>query len=237
MNALELSHVTMPGRLADVSLQLPLGELVGVVGPNGSGKSTLLQLAAGVLPGTGEVRWGERPLPEIPMLERGRLAAWVPQEAKFSFGFTVRSVVAQGRFAHGDDAHGVEDVLARFNLLALADRPVDRLSGGEKHRVLLARAVVTEAPLQFWDEPLAALDVRHALETVVLARELAQAGKTVVLSLHDLRAATRLDRVIVLHGGRLRASGKPEAVLTPTLLEDVFGVRTRIAPGLVVELP
>ncbi len=237
VNALDLVGVNVPDRLHEVSLALAPGTLAGLVGPNGSGKSTLLQIAAGLLPGGGTVRWGGRPLGGIPMIERGRETAWVPQEAQFEFGFTVRSVVAQGRYAHGDDEHGVEEILSRLDLMGLADRPVNRLSGGERHRVLLARALVTEAPLQLWDEPLAALDVRHALEVLVLAEEIKRADRTLLLSLHDLRLAHCLDVVVVLHEGRLRAVGPPKTVLAPALLREVFGVRAEIAPGLVLKLP
>lgn len=236
MNALELTRMTIPDRLTDVSLQLPRGMLVGLLGPNGSGKSTLLQAAAGLLPMRGEVRWDGRPLARIPFLERGRLTAWVPQEAQFEFGFSVRSVVAQGRFAHGNDDDGVTDALERFDLVDLSDRPVNQLSGGERHRVLLARAMATGAALQLWDEPFAALDVRHVLDGLKLARELAQSGSTVVFSLHDLRLAQGLDLVVVLHGGRLRTVGRPEQVLTAQVVQEVFGVRSRIEPGLVLEL-
>lgn len=237
VSLLELRHVSVAGRLEDVTVEVPAGRLVGLVGPNGSGKSTLLQVAAGLLPTDGEVRWQGRWLHDVPILERGRCAAWVPQEALFEFGFPVRSVVAQGRFAHGDDDAGVEAAIDRLDLRRLADRPVNRLSGGERHRVLLARALVTAAPLMLWDEPLAALDVRHALEVLVLAEDLKRRGGTVVMSLHDLRLAHCLDTVLVLHGGRLRAAGAPGDVLTPELLQEVFGVRVRTAPGLVIELP
>jgi iron complex transport system ATP-binding protein len=237
MNALELTQATVPGRLQEVDLSLARGALVGLIGPNGSGKSTLLQYAAGLLPGSGRVAWAGRAIESIPILERGRGAAWVPQEAHFEFAFTVRSVVAQGRFAHGDDESGVDEALARFDLVSLASRPVTRLSGGERHRVLLARALATAAPLQLWDEPLAALDVRHALDALKLAGELARGGKTVLLSLHDLRVAHCLDALAVMHEGRLRAFGRPEAVLTAELLHDVFGVKARTAPGLILELP
>lgn len=237
MNALELDHVTVPGRLEAVSLALAPGTLVGLIGPNGSGKSTLLQAGAGVLGAGGGVRWAGRRVSEIPMLERGRCAAWVPQEVHFGFGFTVRAVVAQGRFAHGDDERGVEAALERFDLGPLAARPVTRLSGGERQRVVLARALVTEAPLQLWDEPLAALDVRHALDALKLAGELTRAGRTVLFSLHDLRLAHCLDAVAMLQGGRLRAFGRPEEVLRPALLEEVFGVRARSGPGMILELP
>lgn len=237
--ALILENVSVPGRLHPLGLALGPGKLVGLVGPNGSGKSTLLAVAAGLLPSAapGLVRWNGEPLARIPALDRGRRLAWVPQEAHFAFGFTVRAVVAQGRFAHGDDEAGVDEALARMDLRELAGRPVNRLSGGERHRVLLARALATAAPIQVWDEALAALDVRHALQTLKLADELKRAGATIVLSLHDLRLAHCLDEVVVLHGGRLAAHGSPEKVLTPGLLREVFGVSARLAPGLVLELP
>lgn len=236
--ALLLANVSVPGRLHALSLSVAPGKLVGLVGPNGSGKSTLLRVAAGLLPSAapGVVRWSGETLDKIPVMERGRRAAWVPQEARFEFGFTVRSVVGQARYAHGDDDAGVEEALARFGLAAIAERPVDRLSGGERHRVLLARAWATGAALQLWDEPLAALDPRHALETLMLGREMTRAGRALVFSLHDLRVAHCLDEVVVMHEGRLRAAGAPDVVLTPELLREVFGVTARVEPGLTLFL-
>jgi iron complex transport system ATP-binding protein len=237
MNALDLKNVAIPGRLEDVNLSLPRGRLLGLIGPNGSGKSTLLQAIGGLLTHEGEIRWFGRILPSIPMMERGRLATWVPQETQFSFGFTVRSVIAQGRYAHGDDDRGIDALIERFDLAELADRPVNRLSGGERMRVLLARALATEASLQLWDEPLGPLDVRHALDVLTMAREQADAGHTVVLSLHDLRIADRLDAIAVLNKRRLCALGPTDEVLTPELLLEVFGVKAHITPGLVLEIP
>ncbi|MET0262731.1 MAG: ABC transporter ATP-binding protein [Rariglobus sp.] len=238
MSALTLKNISVAGRLQAVSLELPAGALVGLIGPNGSGKSTLLQAAAGLLPvSEGAVSWSGKAVGEIAIMERARRAAWVPQEAKFEFGFSVRAVVQQGRYAHGDDEAGVDEALARFDLTELARRPVNQLSGGERQRVMLARAVVTQAPLQLWDEPLAPLDPRHGLEVLALARELAAKGGTVLMSLHDLRVAHALDLVVVLARGGLRALGKPGEVLTPELLREVFGVRVRTADGLTLELP
>jgi iron complex transport system ATP-binding protein len=237
LNALEIKSATVPGRIEDVSLRLSRGVVVGLIGSNGSGKSTLLHVAAGLVPATGAVRWGNRPVTAIPAIERGRCAAWVPQEARFEFGFSVRSVAAQGRYAHGDDDRGVDAALAALDLTSLAARPVNQISGGERHRVLLARALATAAPLQLWDEPLAALDARHALDVLRLAHCLAQTGSTVLLSLHDLRVAHCLDAVAVMQAGRLCAFGPPLEVLTPELLHEVFGVRVRTGPGLILELP
>ena len=237
LNALDVLDATVPGRLESVDLCLPTGCLAGLIGPNGAGKSTLLQVCAGLLPSSARVSWAGRALDKISVLERGRLASWVPQEARFEFGFSVRSVIAQGRFAHGDDEHGVDEVIERFDLGILRNRPVNQLSGGERQRVLLARAVATEAPLHFWDEPLAPLDPRHALDILHLGRGLTRQGSTVLFSLHDLRLAYCLDYVAVLHHGCLRAAGAPDEVLTPELLLEVFGVRARTAPGLVLEIP
>lgn len=238
MNALTLKNVWVTGRLADVSLELPAGALVGLVGPNGSGKSTLLQAAAGLLSVErgGAVEWAGDDVEKIAIMERARRTSWVPQEARFEFGFTVRAVVQQGRYAHGDDETGVEEALRRFDLAGLAERPVNRLSGGERQRVMLARALATESRLQLWDEPLAPLDPRHGLDVLTLAGELTRGGTTVVMSLHDLRVAHCLDVVAVLDGGRLRATGKPKDVLTPELLREVFGVRARTGEGLILEL-
>jgi iron complex transport system ATP-binding protein len=237
-HALTVTNITVPGRLQDVSLELPAGALVGLIGPNGSGKSTLLQAAAGLLPvTTGAVNWQGDAVAKIAIMERARRTAWVPQESRFEFGFSVRAVVQQGRYAHGDDDTGVDAALARFDLTGLAARPVNQLSGGERQRVMLARALVTAAPLQLWDEPLAPLDPRHGLEVLTLANELKHAGATVVMSLHDLRVAHCLDYIAVMNVGGLKAFGRPHDILMPELLRDVFGVKARTGETMIFELP
>lgn len=235
--ALRASALTVPGRLEGVSLDLGPGELVAVVGPNGAGKSTLLQALAGLLPAEGSVQWNGQPLSRISVAERGRRLAWVGQEAHFEFAFPVREVVAQGRFAWGDDLSGVAEALAELDLTRLSERAVTRLSGGERHRVGLARALATQAPIQLWDEPVAQLDVRHALEVLRLARRLSSEGGTVVVSLHDLRAAYRFDRVLALDRGRLVGNGHPHEVLTAALIREVFRVEATFVESLVPELP
>jgi len=233
---LRAEGLTLGRRLREVSLHLEAGLMVAVVGPNGAGKSTLLQVLAGLLPAQGRIRWGDRDLARIPFLERGRTLAWVGQESHAEFAFPVREVVAQGRHAWGDDGQGVESALATLDLAELRDRPITQLSGGERRRVFLARALATGAPLQLWDEPTASLDVRHALEVLHLAKRLAGQGSTLLVSLHDLRSALRFDRVLVLDRGALVGFGPPERVLTPELIHAVFGVRARNAEALTLEL-
>jgi iron complex transport system ATP-binding protein len=235
--ALHASALAVPGRLEPLSLDLGPGELVALVGPNGAGKSTLIQALAGLLPAQGTVAWNGQPLSRIAVLERGRRLAWVGQEAQFEFAFPVREVVAQGRFAWEDDPSGVAEALAELDLTHLAERPVTRLSGGERHRVGLARALATGASLQLWDEPVAQLDVRHALEVLRLARRLSDGGGTVLVSLHDLRAAYRFDRVLVLDRGQLVGNGRPHEVLTAALIREVFRVEATFVESLVPELP
>ena len=194
-------------------------------------------MLAGLLQAQGHIRWNGADLARIPFLERGRALTWLGQESHAEFAFPVREVVAQGRHAWGDDGHGVEAAMAALDLLYLADRSITELSGGERRRVFLARALATGAPLQLWDEPTANLDVRHGLEVLKLARDLAAGGSTLLVSLHDLRTAFRFDRVMVLEQGRMVGFGPPGDVLTPGLIEAVFRVKASPGQGLALELP
>ncbi|MBP1625570.1 MAG: transporter related [Holophagaceae bacterium] len=237
MMAIEATGLTVGERLKSLDLALPKGCLAAVMGPNGAGKSTLLQALAGLLPAKGRVHWQGRDLRKIPILDRGRLLAWLPQESHAEFAFPVRDVVVQGRYAWDDEDQGVDRVLERLDLCHLAQRPVTRLSGGERQRVFLARALATEAPIQLWDEPVSQLDARHALEVLRIGRQLADQGATVLMSVHDLRLVRFMDQVLVLKNGDLRACGAPDSVFTPELILEVFGVQARWETAMVLELP
>ena len=230
-------HITLGTRLRDVSLHLPPGSLTAVVGPNGAGKSTLLLVLAGLLKAEGDIAWMGEDLNRITFPERGRRLAWVGQDLQSDFAFPVRDVVAQGRHTFGDDGEFVDDAMQAMDISHLADRPVTRLSGGERRRTFLARALATDARIQLWDEPTANLDVRHGLDVLQLATKLRDEGRAVLISLHDLRAALCFDQVLVLDRGRLAASGKPEVVLNPELLQSVFGVKARRGQEMILELP
>ncbi|GHE27606.1 ABC transporter ATP-binding protein [Streptomyces vinaceus] len=221
--------------LRGVDLAARPGETVGVVGPNGSGKTTLLRCVYGTLvPTAGRVLLDGADAAALGAKERARRVAVVPQDAAGTFGLTVREVVAMGRSPHKrfweqdgpDDVRRVAEALETVGAGGFADRPYDGLSGGERQRALVARALVQDPGLLALDEPTNHLDIRYQLEVLGLVRSLAA---TALLVLHDLNlAAAYCDRLYVLAGGRVAASGTPSQVLTEELLAEVYGVRTRI---------
>ena len=226
--------------LADVSFEIAPGTLVAVVGPNGAGKTTLLRALAGLVPYGGRLAMDGRAVQAWAPRERARHLAFVRQAPGGGEAFTVRETVALGRAPHlawaaaltaAADA-AVEAALDALGLAALADRPLGALSGGERQRVALAQAVAQDTPALLLDEPTAHLDVRHALDLLVRARALADAGRTVVAAVHDLGLAARFaDRLLVIADGTLAADGPPGAVLTPALLASAFGVEATVSPG------
>ena len=231
--------------LQDIHLPVLAGCWTSIVGPNGAGKSTLLRALAGLMPHTGTVHLLGRELADWPRRDKARALSWLGQNEAAADDLTVYDVAMLGRLPHqpwlappsAADHAAVEQALRATHAWDWRQRTLGGLSGGERQRVLLARALATEARLHLWDEPLAPLDPRHVLEVLQLSRELTRAGAAMLISLHDLRVAHCLDMVVVLQDGRLRAAGKPADVLTPALLADVFGVRARTAPSLILELP
>jgi len=214
--------------LTRVDLEVRAGELLAVVGPNGSGKSTLLAVLAGDLaPTAGDALLHGRPLRSWTVRALARERAVVVQQGATALGFTAREVVAMGRAPWDDEPAALEarvdDALDRVEALPFADRPVHQLSGGERGRVDLARALVQDTPVVLLDEPTAALDLRHAHLAMATARRLADEGRSVVVVVHDLSlAGGYADRVALLHGGRLAALGTPEEVLRAGLLSAVY---------------
>lgn len=215
-----------------VDLKAEAGQVLALVGPNGAGKTTLLKALLGLRPHTGTVQVCGRPLAALSTTERARQIAYVPQSTLLTARVTGRDVVAQGRFAHGE-AHpnhqqAIDRALKDTDCQGLGNRPFAVCSGGERSRLLLARALATEAPLLLLDEPTASLDLAHGLHLHSLLRQLAAAGKTIVIVQHQLADALRWsDSVLVLKNGQHVASGATKAVLTAALIEEVFGLRLR----------
>lgn len=229
--------------LEGVALQLNPGTVTVLTGPNGAGKSTLLKVLTGELtPEEGRVSWRGRELSRWELKDLARRRAVMAQESSLSFPFTVEEVVMLGRLPHdlgGDsaqDREAVRESLARVDLSGFAKRLYPSLSGGEKQRVHLARALAQIAgwtprdpPLLFLDEPIANLDLEHRFTALELARQTARDGGTVLCVLHDLSlTASYADNVLVLHHGRLVAQGPPNAVLHPALLREVFSINAEI---------
>ncbi|MEY9211355.1 ABC transporter ATP-binding protein [Thermobifida halotolerans] len=221
----------------DLSLDVPEGQLVGLVGPNGSGKSTVLRCVYRALrPSGGAVLLGGTDLADLALRQSARAVAALTQENGTDLDFTVEEVVALGRTPHlrGNRPLDVRErrlcrwAMERMDVAHLARRGVLELSGGERQRVLLARALAQEPRVLVLDEPTNHLDVRHQIDLLSLLR---RTRTTVLVVLHDLNlAAAACDRVGVLSEGRLVASGTPREVLTPPLVREVFGVDAEVVP-------
>ena len=236
-----LHHAFGPTPVLDgVDLALAPGKLVVVLGPNGAGKTTLLRALAGVLrPDAGEVRLGDTPLAALTRRQIAQRLAVVPQEGAVAFPFSVREMVAFGRApflgplgrASAGDVERTEAALAALELRALAERAYPTLSGGEKRRVLLARAFAQGVDAWLLDEPTASMDLGHGLACFEwLRRWLAGAtGRGIVLVTHDLVLAARFaDELVLLERGRVVARGTPAEVLTAERIAAVYRAEVRI---------
>lgn len=218
--------------LRGLGFTLQPGELVGLIGANGSGKSTLLRALTGLLPlESGEIRLEGKPLPRIDPREAARKLAYLPQNPQCHWPLTAGSVVALGRLPYRGstselDAGHVARALSALDALHLRDRVIHELSGGERARIFLARALAGDPALLLADEPAAGLDPRHQLQLMETLRGLARDGRGVLLALHDLEAAARFcDRLVLLDNGQTAATGAPSEVLTDELLARCYGVR------------
>jgi len=241
--AFEGVRLRLGGRdvLAEVSLELRAGEVLGLAGPNGAGKTTLLRAGCGVLaPASGRVLLEGRPLAEHGRRGVARRVAVVPQDASFAFPFRAGEVVLMGRSPHlprlgfegPQDLAIARAALERVGIEALADRSVLELSGGERQLVLFARALAQEPAALLLDEPTAHLDLFHRLRVLELVRELARGGRGALVVSHDLSLAARsCDRIAIAAGGRLLAVGAPAEVLRPELLRRAFAIDALVVPG------
>ena len=223
-------RITVPGILSDVAFSAERGQVTGIIGPNGAGKSTLLR---GVWLDAGT---SDR--------QRARQMAVVPQDTTMSFDFSVAEVVQFGRHPHvsrfqqftDSDRQIVEDSLARVGIEHLREKSVNQISGGERQLVHVARAIAQDTPVLLCDEPTSALDLKHQVRVLNLLREQAQEEKTVVVVLHDLTLAARYcDRLVLMAERNVAATGPPEAVLSPELVSEVYGVPVDIRPDPVTE--
>ncbi len=224
--------------LHDVHLEVAAGEWVALIGPNGAGKSTLLRALAGTLPADGDVRLGGAPVGALSRRQVARSVAVVPQQPTIPEGMRVRDYVLLGRNPYlpfwavekPSDLERVLDTLERLDLGELADRPLQRLSGGELQRAVLARALAQDASILLLDEPTSSLDIGHQQQVLELVDGLRRERALVVLSaIHDLTLAAQYpDRLVLLDDGRVVADGSAEEVVTVDRVRTHFGASVSI---------
>nr|WP_314085802.1 heme ABC transporter ATP-binding protein [uncultured Shinella sp.] len=238
-----------------VSLTAKAGELTAIVGPNGSGKTTTMKALAGELPGKGEITINGHALGTLEPWQLAAKRAVLPQAATIAFPFTVREIVRMG-LTVGPNRHAerIEAItaasLAAVDLSGFAGRFYQELSGGEQQRVQLARVLsqIWEPVLDgepcflMLDEPVSALDIRHQLTIMTLARRYCEGGGGVIAVMHDLNlTAMFADHMVMMKSGRIERAGAPTEVMTDDAMEAVFGCRMRIngvpASGLPFVLP
>jgi iron complex transport system ATP-binding protein len=228
--------VRLAGRvvLNDVSLALSPGHLVALVGPNGAGKTTLLRALAGLIPSEGEIEIAGQALSSLPLRERAKRFGYLPQGHVVHWPLPARDIVALGRYPHGAtdparlsprDAEAVLRAMQSVDVMEFSDRRITELSGGERSRVALARALAVEAPVILADEPTASLDPRHQIDVMKNLRATADKGVLVIVVTHDLGLAARFaDHVLVLREGQLVSQGAPATALSEQVMAEVFRI-------------
>lgn len=243
-------HLSGFDLLRNISLEVEAGKVTTIVGPNGAGKSSLLKVLTGEMPPTaGDVYLNSRLLNQWSLLEKAQMLAVLPQHTLLNFSFTADEVVGLGRIPHqtgsAKDVEIVAEALELVDASYLQRRFYTQMSGGEKQRVQLARVLA-----QIWqpsclgeqflvlDEPTSAFDLSHQKLTLDIVRQLAQKGVGVVMVVHDLNLAARCaDNIVVIDGGVIAAQGSPEVVLTETLIDKVFGVKSTISEHPITKRP
>lgn len=220
--------------LHGVSFRVEQPCLIGLLGPNGAGKSTLLRGLAGLTPAdSGQIHLGDALLTDIPAHERARKLALLPQERTVHWPLHVHDVVMLGRMPYRSllgrpsetDRQAVAQAMRDMHVDQFATRPFSQLSGGEQARVLIARTLAQDPDLLLADEPVNGLDPAHQISLMTTLQTIVAAGRTIIVSLHDLTLAARFcDRLLLLHEGRLVGDGTAETVLSADNLAHVYGI-------------
>lgn len=226
--------------LDKISIEIDEGEIVSLVGPNGAGKSTLLKCIDRILrPQKGVIFLDGKEVSRISSKELARMMGYVPQNMVEVFPFTVFDIVLMGRRPHigwrvnEKDVEIVAQTLKFMGIEELGARYFDELSGGEKQKVAIARAIAQEPKILLLDEPTSNLDIRHQLEVMVIVRKLVQErGISAIMAIHDLNLASRFsDRLVMFKNHRVFTIGKPELVLNPENIRETYGVEAQVTNG------
>ncbi len=234
--------------LHEVSFEVQSGEVLALIGPNGAGKSTLIRAVSGVIPiAGGHIRTNGDDFAALAPIQRARYVATVPQAVSLPPAYPVWETVLFGRTPYlgflgqpsAKDEEIARQALERVSALALMDRRVGELSGGEQQRVLLARALCQATPILLLDEPTAHLDLQYQVNLLQLVHELAHKDRLAVLvALHDLNlAAHYADRVALMVAGRMKALGKPQEVLQSKLIEEAYCLPVQVVKHPFLDIP
>ncbi|MBQ5832118.1 MAG: ABC transporter ATP-binding protein [Selenomonadales bacterium] len=220
--------------LSGVSLNIGRGEFVGIIGPNGAGKSTLVKTLRGMLAKrAGSVRIMDTDTSELSEREFARRVAYLQQHVEVSFGYTGRELVLAGRYPYmkwwqsesEEDERIAELCMQYTGVTEFADTPVQEVSGGQRQRILLAKVLAQQTPILFLDEPTTGLDMVYQEEIFRFCKRLCEAGKTVVMVVHELPLASRFcSRLVLVGNGRILADGKPDEVIREDVLSDAYHV-------------
>lgn len=231
----------------DLTVDIPDRAFTAITGPNACGKSTLLRSLVRLLqPQTGKVLFDDRRLHDYRGPELARLLGFLPQEALAPEGITVQRLVARGRFPHQTllstwseaDEAAVTEAMELAGVTGIADRTVDALSGGQRQRVWIAMALAQQTSYLLLDEPTTFLDITHQYELLRLLARLRDAGRTVVVVLHDINQASRFaDHLIAMRDGGIVAQGEPREILTAELMRTVFDFACEVVPDPVTGAP
>lgn len=234
--------------LQDISFQIGKGEFIGLIGPNGSGKTTLLKILSRLLvPQKGDVLYELTPLKKMSRADIAKKIAVVPQEAYSLFPFRVMEIVLMGRspylgylmFEKEKDLEIVKKAMEWTEVSSLSERPIDELSGGERKRVFIARALAQEPEVILLDEPTANLDIRHQIDFLDLILNLnREKGMTIIMASHDINIASEFcDRLILLKERKIYQMGAPEEVITRENIEEVYGCEVWVDQNPVSGMP
>ncbi|MDH4981943.1 ABC transporter ATP-binding protein [Hyphomicrobium sp. D-2] len=234
--SVENLHVSLGGReiVQGVSFAAKGGEFIGLIGPNGSGKTTLLRALLGLIPSTGSISLNNVDLRTMAAKQRALNMSYVAQERDATWPLSVETVVSLGRTPHiapmqqlkAVDRDAVEAAMREADVADMRERPITELSGGERSRVLIARALAQASSVMLADEPTSALDPAHQIRVTEIFSGLAANGRLVLMTCHDLSLAARFcTRLLLLSNGRLEADGPARQVLTAENLQRVYGVQ------------
>ena len=233
--------------LDSVTATIEPDRFIGLIGPNGAGKTTVLRSITGALTlDAGEITLFGSPVDTLSSREVSRQVAVVPQETVLTFDFAVREIIAMGRTPYQSriggmdrvDQESVASAMEQTGVTQFADRSISEVSGGERQRILIARALAQDTPILLLDEPTASLDINHQIRTLSLVRDLVANGKTVIAAIHDLNLAARYcDELLLISDGHVLAHASPDQIMSRDYLQQAFDTEVAVTTHPITGTP